>query len=56
MASQPPQIPMPQAPDIQEGEETMSNISPDTLAPNGEVDEQKTAREKKNKVRQARRN
>jgi len=28
MAVNPPQIPMPQAPDIQEGEETLSNISP----------------------------
>ena len=29
---------MPQAPDVQDGEETLSN-SPDTPAPNGETDE-----------------
>ena len=56
MAVQPPHIPMSQALDIQEGEETLSNISPSTPAPNGETDEQKMAREKKNKARQARRN
>ena len=39
MVGQPPHIPMPQAPDIQDGEETLSNISPDTPAPNGETDE-----------------
>ena len=51
MAGQPPHIPMPQALDIQDGEETLSDISPDTLAPNGETDEQRTARERKSKVR-----
>ena len=38
MAGHPPHIPMPQAPDVQDGEETLSN-SPDTPAPNGETDE-----------------
>ena len=43
-------IPMPQALDIQDGEETLSNISLDAPAPDGATDEQKTAREKKNKA------
>ena len=30
MAGQPPQIPMPNPPDIKDGEETLSNISPNT--------------------------
>ena len=50
MVGHPPYIPMPQALDIQDGEETLSNISPDAPAPNKETDEQKTAREKKNKA------
>jgi hypothetical protein len=45
---------MPNPPDIQEGEETLSNISLDTPAPNGETDEQKAARERKNKAWQGR--
>ena len=56
MAGQPPQIPMPNPPDIQDGEEALSDISPDTTPPNGETNEQRMAREKKNKARQARRN
>jgi len=56
MAGKPPQILMPNPLDIQEGEETLYNIFPDTLAPNGEIDEQKVARERKNKARQARHN
>jgi hypothetical protein len=56
MAGQPPQIPMPNPPDTQDGKETLSNISSDTLAPNGETDEQKAARERKNKAQQPRRN
>ena len=51
MARQPPQIPMPNPPDIQDGEKTLSDISPDTAPPNGETDEQKTARERKNRAR-----
>ena len=47
---------MPNPPDIQDGEETLSGISPDTVPSNGEIDEQKTAREKKNIALQARRN
>jgi len=43
MAGHPPEIPMPQAPDIQDREKTLSNISPDTPAPAGETDEQKEA-------------
>jgi hypothetical protein len=39
MAEQPPHIPMPNPPDIQDGEETESNISPDAPAPNREMDE-----------------
>ena len=51
MVGQPPHIPMPQAPDIQDGEETLSDISPDALPPNGKTDKQKAARERKNKAR-----
>ena len=51
MARQPPQIPMPNPPDIQDGEETLSNISQDTAPPNRETNEQKTARERKNRAR-----
>ena len=36
--------------DIQDGEEALSDISSDTVPPNGETDEQKTARERKNTV------
>jgi len=50
MARQPPQIPMPNPLDIQDGEEPLSDISPDTTPPNGETDEQKTARERKNRA------
>jgi hypothetical protein len=50
MAGHPPHIPMPQALDIQDGEETLSNISPDTPAPNGETNKQKIARERKNRA------
>ena len=56
MARQPPQIPMPNPPDIQDREEASSDVSSDTVPPNGETDEQGTAREKKNRARQARRN
>ena len=56
MARQPPQIPMPNPLDIQDGEEPLSDISPDTTPPNGETNEQKAAKEKKNRARQARRN
>jgi hypothetical protein len=41
---------MPHAPNIQDGEETLSNISPDPLAPDGETYEQKVARERKNRA------
>ena len=51
MAGQPPQIPMPNPLDIQDGEETLSDISPNTAPPNGETDEQKMARERKNIAR-----
>jgi len=51
IAGQPPHIPMPNPPDIQDGEETLSDISPDTAPPNGETDEQKMARERKNRAR-----
>jgi len=47
---------MPNPPDIRDGEEALSDISPDIVPPNGETDEQKTAREKKNRARQAQRN
>ena len=50
MADDPPQFPMPQALDIQDEEETLSNISPDPPAPDGETDEQKVARERKNRA------
>ena len=53
MAGHPPQIPMPQAPDIQDGEETLSNISLDPLASDGETGKQKAVRERKNRARQA---
>jgi len=53
MLRQPPQIPMPQAPDVQPDDETLSNISADTPAPANETDAQKTARERKNQQRQA---
>ena len=39
MVGQPPQIPMPNPPNIQDGEEALSDISPDTAPPNGETDE-----------------
>jgi hypothetical protein len=39
MAEQPPQIPMPNPLDIQDGEENESNISLDAPAPNREMDE-----------------
>jgi hypothetical protein len=44
---------MPQALDIQDKEETLSNITPNPLAPVGETNEQKAARERKNRARQA---
>ena len=53
MAGQPPQIPMPNPPDIQDGEEALSDISPDTAPRNVETDEQKTARKRKNRAQQA---
>ena len=53
MASHPPQIPMPQALDIQDGEETLSSISPDPPVSDGETDKQKAASERKNRARQA---
>jgi hypothetical protein len=56
MAGHPPQIPMPHALDIQDGEETLCKISPDPAALDGETDEQKAARQRKNRARQARRN
>jgi hypothetical protein len=43
---------MPNPPDIQDGKETESNISLDAPAPNREMDKQRTATERKNKVRQ----
>jgi hypothetical protein len=46
---------MPNPLDIQDGEETESNISPNALPPNGETDEQRMARERKNKARQVQR-
>ena len=51
IVGQPAQIPMPNPPYIQDGEETLSDISPDTVPPNGETDEQKMARERKNIAR-----
>ena len=53
MAGQPPQIPMPNPLDIQYREETLFDISLDTAPPNGEIDEQKTARKRKNRAQQA---
>lgn len=50
MARQPPQIPIPNPPDIQDGEEALSDISSDTTPPNGETDDQKMARERKNRA------
>jgi len=50
MTGHPSGIRMPQAPDIQDGEKTLSNISHDTPAPTGEIDEQKAARERKNRA------
>ena len=41
---------MPKALDIQDREETLSDISSDTAAPNREMDEQRIARESKNKA------
>jgi hypothetical protein len=52
MAGKPPQIPMLNPPDIQDREEIESNISPDAPALNRETDEQRIARERKNKARQ----
>ena len=51
MVRQPPQIPMTEAPDIQSGDEDLSNISLDALPPVNETDDQKMARERKNKAR-----
>ena len=51
MVGQPPHIPMPNPPDIQDGEEALSDISSDKAPPNGETNEQKTARERKNRAR-----
>ena len=51
MAGQPSQIPMAYPLDIQDGEEALFDISPDTAPPNRETDEQRTDREKKNKAR-----
>ena len=53
MAGHPPKIPMPQAPNIQDGEETLSNIYPDTSTPIEETNEQKAARERKNRAQKA---
>ena len=47
---QPPQIPMPNPLDIQGEEETLFDISLDTAPPNGETDEQKMARERRNRA------
>ena len=47
---------MPNRLDIQDGKEALFDISPDTAPPNGETDEQKTARERKNRAQQAQRN
>jgi hypothetical protein len=41
---------MPNPLDIQDGEETESNISLDAPALNGEMDEQRMTRERKNKA------
>jgi len=56
MASHPHEIPMPQALDIQDKEDTLSNISPDTATPARETNEQKEARERKNRAQQAHHN
>ena len=50
MAGQPPQIPMPNPPYIQDGEEALSDISPNTAPPNKEMDEQKMSRERRNRA------
>ena len=47
---------MPNPLDIQDGEETLSDISPDIVPPNRETDEQKTARERKKRASHAQRN
>lgn len=49
MLCHPPLPALPQPPDVHLDNETLSNISPDTLPPLNESDEQKAAREKKNK-------
>jgi hypothetical protein len=41
---------MPNPLDIQDGEDTDSNISPNAPAPNREMDEHRLARERKNKA------
>ena len=53
MAGHQPQIPKPQAPNIQDRGETLSNISLDPPALDGETDKQKAATERKNRARQA---
>ena len=37
MSGQPPHIAIPKAPDVQDGEETLFDISPDTTAPHREM-------------------
>jgi len=39
IAGQPPQIPIPNPPDIQDGEEALSDISPNIAPPNRETNE-----------------
>ena len=51
MPGQPPQIPMPNPPDIQDGEETLSDISSNTMPPDRETNEQKMATERKDRAR-----
>lgn len=49
MVRQPPHIPMPQPPDVQSGDESLSSSSADTPTAAKGTDEQKATREKKNK-------
>lgn len=55
MAPHRPLLVPPQAPDIRSSDESESNISPDAQPILNETDEQRIAREKKNKTRQGRR-
>ena len=44
----------PEAPDVRSSDESESNISPFTLGHDGETENQKQARERKNKLKQGR--